>query len=385
MGDSKLNNILVDNCHSNYGDMLFYADINESQGKGRQPIENLVIKNSSAQNFTTFGIQINGVKHGLIENCVIKHGRAMNYPHGLTAILIGATKHFYIRNCEIAYMGRYRDNPDGSGIDFERNNVDAHVENCYIHHCEGYGITFYYNNQNCSVTNSTFFMNNASSVFKRDIHIFDKADDNIQHDIVVANNRYKVPPTVTEFADENSASNVFGNEELIASDGHLFISDDFELEAVSDIPRAWDIDHKSGFIRISDIKDINDKAVRIVENAKAGQVEMKKNIPLLEGEITASQMLLHKNGNGYLPQLCDENGMIVAGAFIENGIVYLKTDIETQKTDFNITGQWHQIRINVRLHCTLTILLLKQQKQEKEKRWLFTATLRFLTMTQKFM
>ena len=367
MGDEKLCNVLIDNCHANYGDMLVYMDINESQGKGIQPIENLLIKNSSAQNFTTFGIQINGVKNGVIENCVIKNGRAMDYPHGLTAILIGATKHFYIRNCEIAYMGRYRDNPDGSGIDFERNNVDAHVENCNIHHCEGYSITFYYNNENCTVTNSTFFMNNRSSVFTRDIHIFDTADDNIQHDIVVANNKYLVPATVTEFADSNSASRVFNNEILTPEEGDVLISDDFELEAVGDVPRAWETNHKAGVIRISDIRDINDKSVRMLKNADKGEISIKKAVPEIEGRFTASQRVYIENGDGYIPVISDENGELIAGAYSEDGNIFLVTAKEKVDTKENIKDEWHMIRLAIDTKEALASLYIDDELKASAK------------------
>ena len=367
MGDEKLNNVLIDNCHANYGDMLVYMDINESQGKGIQPIENLLIKDSSAQNFTTFGMQINGVKHGVIESCVIKHGRAMDYPHGLTAILLGATKHFYIRNCEIAYMGRYRDNPDGSGIDFERNNVDAHVENCSIHHCEGYSITFYYNNENCTVTNNTFLMNNRSSVFTRDIHIFDTAEDNIQHDIVVANNKYLVPATVTEFADINNASRVYNNEVLTPADGDVLISDDFELEAVGDVPRAWDTEHKAGFIRISDTRDINDKSVRMVKNAAKGEVSIRKMSPAVNGVITATQFVQLNGGNGYVPMLADEEGQLIAGAYTFDGKMQLITNKETVETNENIKGNRHMIRLMVdTVKCTAKLYIDEHLAAEAE-------------------
>lgn len=165
-GTGIISDITIADCKAYMGDALLLVNVNDAENTISHSVENLNVKDCHVSGSLTHGIHISGVKNGKLSDCTITDGRPMDYPHGITGIFLAATENFTVDGCEVSYIRNYHDNPDGSGIDIEGNNLNTTISNCNIHHCDGIAISAYYANVGCEISSNTFYMNDLDGMEK---------------------------------------------------------------------------------------------------------------------------------------------------------------------------------------------------------------------------
>lgn len=133
-------------------------------GVSLRRIANLDLQNNTFSNMQYSGISLADSNGGQVVDCKLTSMGLAQGAGGTCAIYLGNCKNLVIENCEISWT-RKRDCPDGVGIDFEANNTNILVQDCYFHDNMGSAILLYRNpdwgsdNSNISLVGNTFLNN----------------------------------------------------------------------------------------------------------------------------------------------------------------------------------------------------------------------------------
>ncbi|SBW06822.1 right-handed parallel beta-helix repeat-containing protein [uncultured Dysgonomonas sp.] len=206
--DGKFNNYNIDivSCTADNVEMLFAI----SSG------ENVNISDCVANNCIYGGFSIISVKGGTIDNCKVLNCGTGNYPNGACGIFLGINDGFVISNTEIAYQKRQADNPDAEAIDFERDNKNVTVKNCYMHDNDGCAIMFFDNmkglvNEDCIIEDCVFENNSLNASSPRGFEIsFSRLDCN--NNGTIRNNTFKLNPGIQFITTVDPSVTVTGNK-----------------------------------------------------------------------------------------------------------------------------------------------------------------------------
>lgn len=134
--------------------------------------DGLIIENVVAYNNYKEGILLSQINMGneeysagsYMRNCrILRTGEPKGMYWGTAGLQFNEIFNFDISQCEIAYT-KSPGKPDGVGIDYEGNNVNVTVRNCYIHDNEGAGIMV--------MENPTWGIPNQGTVIKDNIISF---------------------------------------------------------------------------------------------------------------------------------------------------------------------------------------------------------------------
>ncbi len=168
--DPAIIGLYIDNCKAtNCGTLYVNGDssVYNTNESGAKSVSGLFITNCDMVGNDYYGAFINGVSGGYMDGCTIdKCGDATEFEPGTAGLLLAA-ENFIVQNTTISEQKRGGVNYDGVGIDFEKNNNNVIVRNCYIKDNLGAGILFFDSkeeapNINCQVINN-IFENNASA------------------------------------------------------------------------------------------------------------------------------------------------------------------------------------------------------------------------------
>ena len=162
------------------------------------------------------GFSIMSVEGGEMSGCKVFRNGTGDYPNGACGIYLGSTKDFTVRNCEVAFQKRYGTNPDAEALDFECNNVNVTVADCYFHDNDGCAIMFYDNrrglvNKACVVENCRFENNGRNWHDPRGFEIhFTKINNN--NDGIIRNNTFSLRPDLGFLTTVDPSVTVTGNK-----------------------------------------------------------------------------------------------------------------------------------------------------------------------------
>lgn len=202
--------ITVSHCTGDHVEMLFAV----SSG------ERVRIADCEATECVYGGFSIISVRDGVLERCKVFRCGTGNYPNGACGIFLGINDGFVIRSTEVAYQKRQGDNPDGEAIDFERDNKNVTVTDCYLHDNDGCAVMFFDNmkglmNEGCVIENTRFANNSLNVLSPRgfEIHFTELACNN---DGAIRNNTFDLNPGVRFLTTVDPSVTVSGNK---AADG----------------------------------------------------------------------------------------------------------------------------------------------------------------------
>lgn len=207
-------NVSVTSCTSENTEMLFAV----SGGK------NINISDCTAEDCIYGGFSIIGVNGGSIDRCKVLHCGTGNYPNGACGIFLGVNDGFLITNTEVAHQKRQNDNPDGEAIDFERDNKNVVVRDCYMHNNAGCAMMFFdnmkgseYANENCVVENCRFENNSRNCLSPSGFEIYFTRPDNNNNGII-RNNTFTLAEDVGFITTTDLSVTISGNKK---ADGTL--------------------------------------------------------------------------------------------------------------------------------------------------------------------
>src|SRR5690606_21855155 len=163
-----------------------------------------------------------------IDSCTLLDIYTGEADNGSCAVLLRRTRDFEVKNTEIGYVHRNaHEGPDGEAIDFEVHVVECTVSNCYLHHCDGPAMMFFYTlnqtgpvkyNKRNYVLNNTFYHNNQSAHHPEDCEIWisDPLVDPNGPTIISGNQYTQVPGVSFYLVRPNVTPNITfsGNTEL---------------------------------------------------------------------------------------------------------------------------------------------------------------------------
>lgn len=164
------------------------------------------------------GYSIIGVKGGTMKNCKSLYGGQEPAPQGTCGLFLGIVDGYEVVDSEFAYQQRLGTDPDGEGIDFERNNRNVVIRNCHMHDNAGCAIMFFESgggseqaNDHCTIENCRFENNhrNARSPRGFEIH-FSHLDDNNYG--VIRNNTFDLPEGVMFVSTADPSVTIEGNK-----------------------------------------------------------------------------------------------------------------------------------------------------------------------------
>ena len=181
----NIKDILVEDCTSVGSEVFlnceYFSNLTQIDFE-TYPIWDLKIADCDITSTVKTAILPRWTKGGYIDNCTMLDIYTGEAENGSCAVLLRRTRDFEVKNTEIGYVHRKAPNgPDGEAIDFEGHVVECTVSNCYLHHCDGPAMMFFYTlNQNGPVKynkrnyvlNNTFHHNNQSAHHPEDCEIW---------------------------------------------------------------------------------------------------------------------------------------------------------------------------------------------------------------------
>ena len=164
------------------------------------------------------GYSIIEVKGGVMKNCKSFYGGQQPAPQGTCGLFLGIVDGYEVVDCEFAYQQRLGTDPDGEGIDFERDNRNVVIRNCHIHDNAGCAIMFYdngrgsdYENERCTIEDCLFENNHRNPNSPRGFEIhFTHLDENNYG--VIRNNTFVLPEGVEFVSTTDPSVTIEGNK-----------------------------------------------------------------------------------------------------------------------------------------------------------------------------
>ncbi|WP_168196314.1 right-handed parallel beta-helix repeat-containing protein [Echinicola soli] len=183
--DYNIKDILIEDCESTGSEVFlnceYFKNLTQIDFE-TYPIWDLKIANCDVESTVKTAMLPRWTKGGYIDNCKMVNIYTGIAQNGSAAVLLRRTRDFEIKNTEIGYVHRNApEGPDGEAIDFEGHVVECTVSNCYLHHCDGPAMMFFFTlNQNGPVKynkrnyvlNNTFHHNNQSAYHPEDCEIW---------------------------------------------------------------------------------------------------------------------------------------------------------------------------------------------------------------------